>query len=91
MINIKLLEDTNEDEKIIEEEISCNICMNDIFENDELADVKNEDEFDLKSKLFRNLCKRYKNDYRMQTPCQHFFHTSNLFKNIFIITNKVAS
>lgn len=58
------------------EEICCNICMNDIFENDELADVKNSEEYDLKSKLFQNLCMKYKNDHRMQTPCKHYFHTS---------------
>lgn len=96
MNGTNLLEDNNDHEKETEynaeqlvEEISCNICMNNILDNDELINVKNSEEFDLKSKLFKNLCKKYKNDHRMQTPCQHYFHTSKI--SILLIQYKVVS
>lgn len=64
----------------LEEEL-CNICMENILEPDDLSEEKNEDKFDLKSKLFKRLCKTYKEKYRMQTPCLHYFHTSIYISN----------
>lgn len=55
----------------------CNICMECVFDPDDLVDVKNEDDFDLQSRLFKKLCGQYKNNHRMKTPCSHYFHTSN--------------
>lgn len=67
---------TEESKNSTDEENVCNICMESIFDSDDLVDVKDADKFDLKSKLFENLCKRYKNNHRMKTPCLHMFHTS---------------
>ena len=59
--------------------------MENILNSDDLADVKKEEDFDLKSRLFKKLCSQYKNNYRMKTPCSHFFHTSNFFIIIFFL------
>ena len=62
------------------EDIVCSICMSNILEPDDLAEETQIKKFDLKTKLFEKMCKRYKNNHRMKTPCNHFYHTSCLLR-----------
>jgi hypothetical protein len=64
----------NETMDLFSEE-NCMICLGNVYQDAQLGELGLDKDKMFKNNLFKSLCKRYKKNHRMKTPCNHFYHT----------------